>query len=80
MDNFNDFYNRFVVSTYGTNVLNYLFFLAVFFTLILFGVCVILLRFGPRDNVNRMNYQLPQPQQQQKSTTEPVIVAQNRRD
>lgn len=45
MDDFNDFYNRFVVDTYGVNVLNYLFFLAAFFISILFGVIFILLKY-----------------------------------
>lgn len=47
MDSFNDFYNRFVAGTYGVNILNYLFFLAAFFAIILFGVFVILLKFKP---------------------------------
>lgn len=44
MDNFDDYYNRFVANTYGVNVLSYLFFLAVFFILILFGTVFILLK------------------------------------
>lgn len=45
MDNFNDFYNHFVASYYGSNVISYIFFVTVFFVVILFGVVVVLLKY-----------------------------------
>lgn len=43
MESFNDFYNRFILNTYGVNILNYVFFLSFFFFVILFGIIFILL-------------------------------------
>lgn len=51
MDDFNDFYNRFIASQYGVNVLNYLFFIAAFFVVILFGVLIVLVR-TQKDDTN----------------------------
>ena len=45
MDNFNDFYNRFIASQYGVNVLNYLFFITAFFSIILYAVLGILITY-----------------------------------
>lgn len=60
MDDFNDYYNRFVSSTYGFNVLTYLVFLAAFFVIILFGVLTLLLKFTTvtrSQQSNRYGYQ-----------------------
>lgn len=46
MDTFNDHYNRFVANVYGVNVLNFVFFIAVFFIVILSGLVIILLNYG----------------------------------
>lgn len=46
MDDFNDFYNRFVASTYGSNVLGYLFFLTAFFVIVLWAIVIVLIRLG----------------------------------
>lgn len=50
MDDFNDFYNRFIASYYGVNVLNSLFFIAAFFAIILFGIFCILLQYRDYGN------------------------------
>lgn len=49
MDDFNDFYNRFIASHYGVNVLSYLFFITAFFSLILYLVLGILIRYQNKD-------------------------------
>lgn len=58
MDTFNDFYNRFIASEYGINILNYLFFIAAFFVIILVGVWVILLKHNKKNgnDANTRNY------------------------
>lgn len=45
MDNFNDFYNKFIVAQYGVNILNYSFFLAVFFGLVAVAILLTLLKY-----------------------------------
>lgn len=61
MDDFNDYYNRFVASTYGRNVLNYLFFISAFFVFILTAVILILLndRKSPHVSKQRDGYLQP---------------------
>lgn len=52
MDDFNDFYNRFIANQYGVNVLNYLFFIAAFFVTILSGLLIVLVLFKPQNDIN----------------------------
>lgn len=62
MDNFDDYYNRFIAATYGVNILNYTFFLSVFFVIILIGVVLTLIGFkatstaDQNDDINDNRY------------------------
>lgn len=49
MDSFDDFYNRFITSQYGANILNYLFFLTAFFSIILYAVLGILVKYSNKN-------------------------------
>lgn len=42
MDNFDNYYNRFIAARYGVNILNYTFFLSAFFVMILIGIVITL--------------------------------------
>lgn len=57
MDNFNDFYNRFIISNYGVNILSYLFFITVFFIIILFAIVTILWKNTKNDSKDGYEFQ-----------------------
>lgn len=71
MDTFNDHYNRFVANVYGVNVLNFVFFIAVFFIVILSGLVIILLNYG-------RNAPTQQPQSPLATGHTPIIIVPQR--